>query len=158
MRLMAIRLRFLTGTFFPSRGNMSRQTTKKRSTIQQRYWFSDQKIKVCCPAYVCVDPVSAVGLVSDGHRSFRCIYILSQKADGVNLQGNVFVFLFDGQGGMSPLGKGASSGWQDTPYTVQISFLGGVSPSARRAGVELCCFFYLRFCQYRFFYKIWMIF
>ena len=110
------------------------------------------------PAYVCVDPVSAVGLVSDGHRSFRCIYILPRTTDDVNLQGNVFVFLFDGQGGMSSLGKGTSSGWQDTPYTAQISFLGSVSPSARRARVELCYFFNLGFCQYGIFYKIWMIF
>ena len=45
--------------------------------------------------------MSAVGLVSDGHRSFRCIYILPRRTDDVNLQGDVFVFLFDGQGGTS---------------------------------------------------------
>lgn len=94
------------------------------------------KNKSMLPAYVCVDPVSAVGLVSDGHHSFRCIYILPRITDDVNLQGDVFVFLFDGQGGMSSPGKAHCP--RMTGHATYVSDFVSVGrfPSARRTRAE----------------------
>lgn len=138
---MIIRLCLLTGTF-PLLREYDLIGNKKRSTIQQRYWLFDQKLKVCC---LCMSAITSVcGWPRLRWPPLLPVHIhLTIESGKRKPSGECFRFPLRWARWNVLSGKAHRPRMTGHATYVSDFVSGWRFPSARRARVELCYFFYL---------------
>lgn len=136
---MTFRLRFLNGAFPLLREHVPIDNKKPQHYPAALLVFSS-KIKVCCLRMSAVAGVC--GWPHIRWPPLLPVHIhLTIESGKRKPSGECFRFPLRWARWNVLSREGASSGWQDTPHTAQISFLGGVFPSARRTGWNCAIFF-----------------